>query len=643
MRGPVRTLGSSLLGWWTRRWSIGALTTWAAFALISAHVAFRAALTARSWFMWDDYIFLSDVARDEAHGWSWYVTPHFGILMPVGFALVKLVGWAGLDWSVIALQIVVLQALAALACWWMLRALFGNRPLILVPLLLYLATPLTVVTSVWWSVAINQLPYHALMFVALGAHVSWLRTRRLPYVVLTVVATVLALGAYPKAVLIPVLLVAVTVTWFGGTTWRERIGSSGRSWPVWLPLVGVVGAYLAVWLGQDSETVRSRPCSLPGTISGSVLETVGTAMLGGPWRWSLWGPGFDPALVESSCRPLIYEGPEELVTGGAPQSLADPPVLLVVVAWLVIAAVVLWTAGRRRHALASWWIVVTYVAASIGLVYLGRAALFGPQVSALEPRYFSDIAAIIAFAVGTALMPMRGASVTPGPQVDPVLRLAPPAPWGAALLTVVVTSSVWSTALYAVPWHQRWSDEQFPERYFISNVIQQVDALEPNDRIVVADTRLPWRVGTVIAPYNTVAYKLAPLAPQLTATKAGNDLLTFDEDGWLAEATVAGDNRADPGPDEGCGYGFSTSRVIPVVPVVQGSWWLEIGYLAGADGAVTVTAGDVSRDTFVEAGLHRLFVQVDAGFDAVTITSVDGAGICVDSIAAGALEAGDEA
>lgn len=622
------------------RWSPGRVTTLAALLAIGVHVGLRASLTARSWFMWDDYIFLSDHARGVARGWAWALDPHFGIFMPVGFALVKVVGWAGLDWSVIAIQIVVLQLLTALACWYMLRALFGNRPLILVPLVLYLASPLTVVSSVWWSVAINQLPYHAMLFVAVGSHVTWLRRRRWYHALITVAAVALALGSYPKAVLLPVLLALLTVTWFGGLTWRTRLRSAMRSWPVWISLAGALAAYAWVWTSRAAEdTVTSKACSLPGTISGTVLESIGTAVLGGPWRWSLWGPGFDPELIPSACRPLIYDGPEELVIGGAPQSLADPPVILLVLAWLVIAVVTLWTAARFRNALASAWIVLVYVVASVAVIYLGRAALFGPQISALEPRYVSDLAAVCTLAVGTALMPMRGATITPTSRVRPFITIPAPRSALIALLSAVLVSGLWSTFQYAVPWQQRWSSAQFPERYFITNVIEQLEALEPGQRVVVADTRLPWRVGTVIAPYNTVRYKLAPLAPRLTATRIGNDLQMLDDDGWLAPATVAGANRADPGPDDGCGYAVSTSRVIPIVPVTGGSWWVEIGYLASADGAATVTVGDVARNTRVEQGLHRLFVQVDGAFDSVILTSVDGIGVCVDSIAVGALEA----
>lgn len=642
MSRPVRDLGASLLSVLRRRWSDAALTTMAAMLLIGLHVAFRATLTLRSGFMWDDYIFLSDVARGEAQGADWYFTPHFGIFMPVSFGLVKLVGWAGLSWSVIAVQILVLQFLAALGCWWMLRAAFGSRPLILVPLLLYLATPLTVVTSVWWSVAINQLPYHAMLFVALGAHLTWLRRRSWFHALLTIAATVLAMGSYPKGVLIPILLLAVTITWFGGTTWRARFKAAFSSWPVWAGLSAALIGYGLIWTREGTDTVMSKACSLPGTISGTVLETFGTTLLGGPWRWSLWGPGFDPAIMASRCRPLIYDGPEELVTGGAPQSLVDPPVLLVALSWLVIATVLLWAAARVKHALAAGWIVVFYLAISIALIYFGRAALFGPQVSALEPRYVSDLAAVGAFAVGTALMGMRGASVVPTPRDQPFVTIAPPRWAVIGLVTAIVASGLWSATQYAVPWHQRWSSDQFPERYFITNVMDQVDALGDAERLVVADTRLPWRVGTVIDPYNTVKYKLAPLAPALTATRAGNDLQMLDEDGWATPASVAGANRVDPGPDGECGYGITTSRVIPVVPVTDGSWWIEIGYLSSADGAVTVTAGDEARDATVESGVHRLFVQVDGSFDSVIVTSVDGAALCIDSISVGALEPREE-
>jgi hypothetical protein len=118
----------------------GRVTT-AALSLIAVQMLFHGWITSGSWFEWDDYIFLADVARGDADT-TWLFHSHFGLFMPVSFLLVKIVGGVGLSWAAVATQILVLQLLASLACWWMLRTVFGNRLRILVPLAFYLFSPM---------------------------------------------------------------------------------------------------------------------------------------------------------------------------------------------------------------------------------------------------------------------------------------------------------------------------------------------------------------------------------------------------------------------------------------------------------------------------------------------------------------------
>ena len=60
-------------------------------------------------------------------------------------------------WACVA-SVVLLQALASLAVLRLLRELLGNRPVILLPLVLYLFSPLTLAWFVWWANALNAVP-----------------------------------------------------------------------------------------------------------------------------------------------------------------------------------------------------------------------------------------------------------------------------------------------------------------------------------------------------------------------------------------------------------------------------------------------------------------------------------------------------
>ena len=88
----------------------------AAIVMIVVHVAFRAWATAGSWFYSDDFIFLGTSARG-ADGGDWLLTPHNIHFMPFALWLTTWVGHlAAFSWWAAALQIIVMQALAAVAC-----------------------------------------------------------------------------------------------------------------------------------------------------------------------------------------------------------------------------------------------------------------------------------------------------------------------------------------------------------------------------------------------------------------------------------------------------------------------------------------------------------------------------------------------
>lgn len=633
---PVRRLAGRLGGAALRRWSRRRVVTVLALAMIAVHLAFRTWASSGSWFMWDDYIFIGQVTLGmDDFGWIFH--SHFNLFMPVSFLLVKTVGWAGLDWPVIATQLVVMQALAALACWWMLRVVFGDRLRILVPLAFYLVTPLTIASSVWWSVAINQLPQHVGLFGAIAAHVTYMRTRRRRWIVVAAVFVLLAMGSYVKGPLVVVVLFTISAVWFARGPWRDWLRTMLQSWLAWAVYTVLAAGYAVVWWVSRDVASPRQACELPGTVFTSFVDTVGTAVVGGPWSWQLWTADAHPE-VPDSCVPQAYRGATDLLVGGAPQSFTDAPLPLTIAAVLLIGAALVYLWGRFRDASHVLWVAVPYVLLSALFVYAGRAGVWGSAISAREIRYYADVAAVLAFVLGAAIMPIRGALRRPAPRREPYLRLRLPRPVLAGVALAVLVGSVGSSVAYVLPWHERWDSTAFPERAFVNNLLDDLDRRDERS-VSVVDASLPYVIANpLIAPFNRPSHKLASLAPRLKAVSAGTDLGIIDDDGRIQLARVPGDSRAEPGPVDGCGYLVNPEATIDVSPVLDLPFWMQVDYLAAADGTVLVTAGTTTVRVPVEEGLHSMFLATEGTFSEVSIRSETGGAVCVDSIRVGDVE-----
>jgi hypothetical protein len=619
----------------------GRVTT-AALSLIAVQMLFHGWITSGSWFEWDDYIFLADVARGDADT-TWLFHSHFGLFMPVSFLLVKIVGGVGLSWAAVATQILVLQLLASLACWWMLRTVFGNRLRILVPLAFYLFSPMAVPTGVWWSVAINQYPHHIAIFGAIACHVRYARTSRLRHAAAATAFLLLGVGSYVKSPLIVVVLVGISVCWFTSDGLGDRLRMLWRAWPAWILYGGTVGVYVVVWASRQTGALPRQSCELKGVFSHSILESVGTGATGGPLTWRLWTGGVDPFLDASSCAPLAYRGDRSFLIGGPPQSLLSPSLTVIVLSWLLIVALVLYVWARHRHAVVSLWWLVPYVLLSALLVHLGRAGTFGSQVSAREMRYFADVPAVMSLAIGAAIMPILGAVRQRRLRSRPYLRVSVPRRAFAVLAVLGLVASLVSSVRYVAPWHSH-ETQTFPGRAFMQTVDRQLDERAASDGpVVIADVPVPFRVALpTIAPYNLPSRQLAPWSDRIRAVTAGTDLSMLDDGGRILRATIPDAPRAEPGPVEACGYLVQQEREsIDITPVVDTVWWARIDYLAGGDGEIEVRAGDSSHVVPVERGLHTAFVQTTGAYDAVSIRARGEISVCVDNVHVGTLEGQD--
>ena len=146
--------------------------------LIAAQLAWKAQILSHLYFTQDDFYNL-DLASQSPLSWHYLTYVGIGHLMIGPRAIIWAVARISLyDWGLAASVVIVLQACSSLAALRLLRTLFGPRPVILIPLLVYLISPLAVPDLGWWSAALESVTLQLAIFMALNAHVLYLRTGR---------------------------------------------------------------------------------------------------------------------------------------------------------------------------------------------------------------------------------------------------------------------------------------------------------------------------------------------------------------------------------------------------------------------------------------------------------------------------------
>ncbi|MDR7087087.1 hypothetical protein J2X11_001926 [Aeromicrobium panaciterrae] len=585
-----------------------------AFGMIAAQLIFRGWATAGSWFYSDDFIFIGTAARGAAD-LDWMFEPHNIHLMPFGLWLSTLVGNVGtFSWLLATVEILLLQALASLACWWMLRTLFGDRKGVLVALAFYLVSPLSFPSIMWWSASLNQLPHQIALFGAVAAHVMYLRTRHPSSAVLAGLFMLLGYASYTKTLLLPVLLVSLTVVYFATGRLLPRLRTAlVRFWHAWVVYGVLTIGYLVIYLTTVPRSEFPGWRSIRDTFDLSIVKSFAPGVLGGPWDWvSLGQPG-----------------------GVGPRLFVGTPLMLIAFSWVAIALLCAYQFLKVRRAWLPLLVLVPYLLLNAYLVSAGRSEAFGVGPAALELRYLADLAGVVALCIALATMPIVGAAVRPEPRDPQLLTVSLPTRALKVGAAAIVVGSLFSSVAYALPWHD---SEKMPQQAYVDTARA---ALDKAGNTEIADTTVPDSVLWAAAfPANLTSRILAPLDERFTVVKAGNDLKLIGPDGALSAAAVLGEARTEPGPDKGCGFAVTEDpRTISIVPVIDFSFWLSINYLAGADGTATIRAGKTTVEAPIERGPHTLLLQTSGAYDSVTITPASGVSLCVDKMNVGPLTA----
>jgi hypothetical protein len=627
---------ASAVSWSPRTWISGRGVVVVGVGLIVLSLVWKWIFLSHYYFWQDDFNF-TELALSSPLSLHYLTNIAAGHMFPGLYLLywvwarVALYNWASA--SVISL---VMLAAAGFAGLRVLRTLFGNRPAILVPLVLYLASPLTMPDIRTWYAAIETLPLQVACFMALNAHVYYVRTGRFRHAVVAAFWLVAGLLFYEKSVFVPVLLFLITSAFLMEGPWlRTAWRCLVRYWPSWLLQVVILGIYAALFeSGLKTSSVRPGLPSTPGasfTFSWDLLkDSLLPGAFGGPWQWfpqpSSTGPEYAYALP--------------------PQAL----IWLSVIAAASVIAVSIWA---RRYAWRAWAIAaVWFLGADIAPIVLGRIAdITTPGVAgllALETRYVSDLPPVLAICVGLAFLPIDGLpDVRQNRRMATIEGLAVQ-PWriaAAGLVGVFLVGSVFSVQSFV-------SDTtSAPDKTFMADAEASVaqaptgtvivDQLVP-DSLMIGLFTMSALDSHVIGPTETAADKARvrwTTAPRGTIDR----LMVLGNNGLLQQVSIYGPHSVPLPAGQSCYTSSSGQLVIPFLSnTFAGADELRIGYLASKaenGKSITVNWGGVSQRVALQAGLHYAYLPERGSVGSVTFPdapSVKG-GLCVGGMDAGII------
>ncbi|HSZ49222.1 MAG TPA: hypothetical protein VK823_28050 [Streptosporangiaceae bacterium] len=620
--------GPQVTGWITKHWVI-----LAAFAMIIVQLIWKAAFLGHFYFRQDD-IHFTELAVKSPLGWNYLSYVGSGHLHP-GVLLIMwiLARHVIYSWgAAVAIELIMI-AIASFAAWRLLRTLIGSRPAMLIPLALFLFSPLTLPNDSWFQSGIESLPLQAAIFLSLTSHLYYVRTRRFGHAVAAAAWIVVGLVFFEKAAVLPVILFAVTAGFLVDgpllTSAKEALVRYWRGWALYVGLVAVYGVVLLTSL--EKSTVAPGAASASSTtlfVGDQLKDSLLPGMFGGPWHWAMF-------------------------SGGA-TAYSTPSSTLAWISILAAIAVVGLSIMTRPRAVWAWAILAVWVVlADFGPVLIGRAsdlASFAGFIG-LDSRYVADAPAMAAVCVALAFWPV----VQPA-EAGPSRRRRRPAEYftspgwlvaGIGLTAVLVIGSFVSANNY--------ENLQIIKLYNIYGPLYLKDAkaaLAGNlpAGTTIVDRPMPDYImnGEV---YQQDALQSAALGPLVSArtvhwvehpTGTLDELGMLDRYGHLMAATVGPyDSTRQPG--QVC-YPVRKGRIaisLSSVPYSSYVQMMRIGYLAApsvAGQVVTVNYGSYSKQISLQPKENAVYIPVLGSATQITVTGAPATGLCIGDAEVGSLE-----
>jgi hypothetical protein len=597
--------------------------------LIAIQIAWKAQDLRHLYFLQDDYVNL-DKAIESPFDWHYLTLVGAGHLYPGLRAItwvlarISLYNW-GLDTSVL----LALLACACLAALRLLRTLFGDRPAILIPLGVYLLTPLTVPDLGWWWCGMESVPFQLAIFMTLNAHVQYIRTERGRHLAAASVWLAVAMLFFEKAMVLPLLLFAVTACFLMGT--RSWLAGAARTlirhWRAWVVYGFLMVAYAVMFVEafRASATHLSAPKSASAGLTFAwvlVKTTLLTGAIGGPWRWLVLPGG----LYAIAAPPAIGIW------------LARVTCLLVIVASVAIRPI----AWRAWAILAGWIVLADMVPVLLGRLEHGLAGLLG-----LETRYLADAACVLAICIGLAFLPVTGVKEAT-PQVGLRRRLRAGARQlryaAAGLVGVFVVGSIQSVHAYEAD----TKGATAPIAY-IKNAEQALKHAGRGTNVVNA--RMPAKmVSGIFEQYALESRVIGDLERGRLAGKLRwitsadgtiDDLQIFGPDGRLYPAAMSGVSSLHR-KQTGFKACWPEKNGVIVVwftkPTSIFDWTLKLNYIWGGGPSSILVEYNGREDVLeVRHGLHSGYLPVSGSVKSFMVSGLGNDHLCVGYAVAGHL------
>lgn len=596
-----------------------------AVALILLQALVRGYVKFGGWFVADDMSFIGRAEHMPFLSREYLLAGWNGHLMPGSFTLVRVLNhlWP-VNYTPVALVDLAMQAVAGLLAFRLLVSLFGRRPAVLVPLSIYLFSPITLPAFLWWAAGLNQLPGQIAMIGALALQVRYHRTGRTRDGVLGALCVLGGLLFSEKLLLVVPIVFALTFFFFtpGRPVARVRQAVT-QHWRVWVAYLAVVGPYTLYYVTTVPSPVGKAPDTTLAiqTVATALSQAVLPGLFGGPLRWSQIGVG----------------------------GVANPTVAMSLFACVATALIVWTSVVRRRRAVFGWVVVAAYWLSNAVLLGITRASYVGPIIGA-EYRYSTDVCIVFAVFGAAAFLPIVGTYAKGTPQ-----RLLPRSPArpasagsrphraepaglsvegtvaGALCCAVVITSLV-STFQYDRFWRSNGSAPYFANA--------RADIAASKRHITLTEINLPERVQAgflgAFVKTSTMMSGFEPRPRFLTPGASAAELYMPDDSGHLRTVVVDGfSNRK--GPEKNCGWrvGPDTVRIPLVKATLPWEWTARIGYLATSDATATVTVGQTTSKVTITKGAGSLYVLGQGQVRAVTIHGLSAGSMCTNDVAVG--------
>lgn len=590
--------------------------TLVAIALIVAQLWLKGVVLGHAYFRQDDYQ-VFDRALASHLDWRYLMTVYNGHMTPGAMAVAWMLARLSLyDWVLTSSVTIVFLAASSVALLRLLRTLFGNRPAILIPFVVYLFTPLMLTGLTFWTNTLLWLPTQLVIFMALNAHIVYIRGGQFWHAIVATVWLAVGMLFDDAGVLVPLLIFALTTAFFSSGRWPQAaLAVLRKYWRAWV-LYGALAVGYAVVFFHQLPTSNQQPIK-PGQFSNvlsfvSVLTRVSfiPGALGGPWRWLSLG---DLAFA------------------------AELPILTYL-AWVVAAVIVGASLWYRRRAERAWVILAAWVfVTAIAPLVIGRVGLASATLLGADLHYLADSLPVLAICLGLAFWPVT--------EEESAYRSHPPARprrlGTAAVLVVFSVGSLWSYHAYEA------DTSSAASRSYIATARAAVAGAPQGAVIFDTPTPTDIEVAALFGRYAYTSQVIGPLANALpvkhlrwTSAPSGAiaNLMIFDDNGRLWRVLLLGRAGAPPAADHGCwrvGYRPVRLQIPGISPLYVWPWTLDLTY-SGQSAALAVEFGGRWHDEALPAGQHDVYVPALGGGSSITVQLIGGGpSVCLTHLSIG--------